>query len=196
MKNISLTYIENESRAARVDDLGRIVIPTEMRKKLNLKTGEPLSLVVATDEDNQPVLLGTQFSSMHPFERRCNKLLHNLVVLAKQNGFGPSMVRIYDDTERLVASDGTNAVRSNSIAKAIGEAVHALLSDHALDNIHSVVDPDEGSAQEMAVFATALRDQFTGNTLGVLALADSTEVVEVLQIAARYAAISFDGRED
>ena len=196
MKNINLSYIENESRAARVDDLGRIVIPTEMRKKLNLKAGEPLSLVVAAGEDNQPVLLGTQYSSMHPFERQCNKLLHTMVVLAKQKGYGPSMVRIYDDTERLVASDGTNAVRSKSMTEAIGEAVHALLSDPALDNIHSVLEPGEGYDHETAIFATSLRDQFTGDPLGVLVLADTNEVVEILQLAAMYAAISFDGRED
>lgn len=195
MKNINLTYNDVESRAARVDDLGRIVIPTDMRKKLNLKAGEPLNLVVATGEDNQPVLLGTQYSSMRPFERKCSQLLTNLVTLAKRKGFGPSIVRIYDDSEHIVTSEGTLAVRSKDITETIEKAVHELLSDPGLDNIHSVFEPGTEFDQETAVFATSLRDQFTGCPVGVLVLADTNEAVEALQMAVQYASLSFDGRE-
>lgn len=196
MNNIKLNYNELDARVARVDDLGRIVIPTDMRKNLNLKTGGPLNLVVAADENNQPVLLGMQYGSMLPFERQCSRLLDNLVTLSKGKGFGPSIIRIYDDAEHLVASAGTYTIRTKNITETIEKAVHELLSDAGLDNIHSVFEPGSESDKETAVFATSLRDQFTGETLGVLVLADTNEVVETLQMAVQYAAISFDGRRD
>lgn len=37
----------------RIDDLGRIVVPKEIRKQLNIKEGEPLELLI--DEDNNIV---------------------------------------------------------------------------------------------------------------------------------------------
>jgi len=49
----------------RIDDLGRVVIPKEIRRTMRIREGDPLEITLA------------------PWERRCFAML----ALAKRNGF-------------------------------------------------------------------------------------------------------------
>ena len=41
----------------RIDDLGRIVVPKEFRRTLNLKEGDPLELFVSEDSDGETLIV-------------------------------------------------------------------------------------------------------------------------------------------
>lgn len=47
----------------RIDDLGRVVIPKEIRRTLCLKEGVPLELYVDNSDENQPMICMTKYKS-------------------------------------------------------------------------------------------------------------------------------------
>ena len=58
----------------RIDDLGRIVIPKEIRKTLRIKEGDPLEIF--TDKEGE-VILKKIFPNRRTL-RICNKLCRNI----------------------------------------------------------------------------------------------------------------------
>ena len=47
----------------RIDDLGRIVIPKEIRRTLSLKEGEPLEFYVDNSDKEHPMICLTKYES-------------------------------------------------------------------------------------------------------------------------------------
>lgn len=47
----------------RVDDLGRIVIPKEIRRSLGVREGEPLEFYLDTTADGHPMICLTKYST-------------------------------------------------------------------------------------------------------------------------------------
>lgn len=59
----------------RIDDLGRVVIPKEIRKTLRIKEGDPLEIF--TDREGQVIL--KKYSPIGELFRICNRLCRNFV---------------------------------------------------------------------------------------------------------------------
>lgn len=52
----------------RIDDLGRIVIPKEIRRRMHIREGEPLELVMINDEEGQ-VIGFKKYDYIDPFDK-------------------------------------------------------------------------------------------------------------------------------
>lgn len=73
----------------RIDNLGRIVVPKEIRKSLHINDGELLNIDI---EDNKIVMYKKQDNSivikfLNIITRSLNKLLHKDVIIFDINGF-------------------------------------------------------------------------------------------------------------
>jgi AbrB family looped-hinge helix DNA binding protein len=76
----------------RMDDLGRVVIPKEIRRNLNLREGDPLELYV----DNQGGIIFRKYNAMGDYDI-------NLVQEVCQEGLEYTAFGIYDrDGEQVV----------------------------------------------------------------------------------------------
>lgn len=78
----------------RIDDLGRIVIPREIRKTLNIREGDPLELFI-TNEGG--VCLQKYNEHLNRFVDMCKPVLE----MAKSKGI---TIDIYDDELRITPS--------------------------------------------------------------------------------------------
>ena len=97
----------------RIDDLGRVVIPRELRKMLNIREGDPLNIQI-TDKE---III----SKYQP-----TKLLEaakNVVEVLASSGIG---VTAYDVYEKKIAGDGDDVanlaeVQESKLVYTIGE---------------------------------------------------------------------------
>jgi AbrB family looped-hinge helix DNA binding protein len=69
--------MKNSGIVRRLDDLGRIVIPKEIRKTLNLKEGD--AMVIEVDSDKRQVIL-TEYNLKPNFEEMWNELKNNKTI--------------------------------------------------------------------------------------------------------------------
>ena len=86
----------------KVDELGRIVIPKEMRRILNIKTGSNVEIII--EEDNAIVLKKfSQISNLHTFADELALELHNIT----------GKVCLVCDEDNVVSSSGGNKKELN-----------------------------------------------------------------------------------
>lgn len=79
----------------RIDELGRIVIPKEIRKKLKIKIGEPLELSVIADDK----FVVKKYSAV-------KEILNIADDLTKSVSYNTKKTCIITDTEKVVSCDG------------------------------------------------------------------------------------------
>ena len=97
----------------RIDDLGRIVIPKEIRKNLRIKEGDNLEVFI--DEEN---IILKKYSMMNKINDLAQELTDAIYTFTKHNVF-------ITDTNTILAGSGTlkkeyiNAPISNFIEKSI-----------------------------------------------------------------------------
>ena len=97
----------------RIDDLGRIVIPKELRKNLRIKEGDNLEIFI----DNEDIIL-RKYSIMNKINDLAQELTDAIYTFTKHNVF-------ITDTDTIIAGSGTlkknylNKPISNFIVKSI-----------------------------------------------------------------------------
>ena len=74
----------------RIDDLGRIVIPKEIRKNLRIKAGENLEILI---NDNKNIIL-KKYNNLSPLDSIANDLGRALYVTIKKNIFITNIEKI------------------------------------------------------------------------------------------------------
>lgn len=124
----------------RIDELGRIVIPKELRRQYKISEGDPLEIYV--DEEGEVILKKySAIQDMHVYAKDYAKSLH------ESTGY-PSLIT--DKDRIVVGSEGTDGLVGTAIGGAIEEAIrtqktviktHAKPSDlstHA-QNVYSMI---------------------------------------------------------
>ena len=98
----------------KIDELGRIVVPKEIRKKLNIKIGEPLELSIIDKE----TFLVKKYSSMSHISYYCDEL-----ALSIQNN--TNKICLITDTSKVIAVGGNNYKQylSKNISKKAYEVI-------------------------------------------------------------------------
>lgn len=111
----------------RVDDLGRVVIPKEVRRNLKIKVGEPLEIYT----DNNQVVF-----KKYEADRDWSKLFDAIRILTK------SEFAIYDDNGDC--RKRTDAVMHKELADYTDEAHFIIVTDEYDNEICTIaIDPDE-----------------------------------------------------
>lgn len=91
----------------RIDDLGRIVIPKELRRTLRIKNGDSLEIFV----DNEDIIL-KKYSPMESIEEAASKYVDSFTQVIKHSV-------IVTDKDRVIAASGP--LKKKYLGKAITE---------------------------------------------------------------------------
>ena len=91
----------------RIDDLGRVVIPKEIRKSLRIKDGEPLEIMVSDDK-----IILKKYSSIEDVYMLLNNLIISVNKIINKN-------IIIFDREKIICSTGnyTSELRGKRISE-------------------------------------------------------------------------------
>ena len=112
----------------RIDDLGRIVIPKEIRKKLKINEGESIEIYV----DNEEHIVLQKYSNLKNIEEISQKLTEAIYSIAKDNV-------VITDNENVIAVSGKN--RKELLNKRISNELINIIKKRnniILDNIDIV----------------------------------------------------------
>ena len=163
----------------RIDELGRIVIPKEIRKTLRIRDGE--SLEIFTENDN---IILKKFSVMSKIEDYADKFTESIYSFIKYN-------IIVTDTDNIIAFSGP--LKKDYLNKPISDYLHNCISRR--DNMHEKykkrinLTENEGVEGTYAI-STIVAD---GDAVGLVVILSEDNVVtevdmRVCQIAARFLA--------
>lgn len=79
----------------RIDDLGRIVIPKEIRRSLKIREGDPLEIFLEKD-----FVCFKRYSALNSLD---DKVLRNALTMATNSGLRP--IAIYDTVSKLCGTE-------------------------------------------------------------------------------------------
>ena len=105
----------------RIDDLGRIVIPKELRRTLRIKNGDSLEIFV----DHEDIIL-KKYSPMESFEEAATKYVDSFNQVIKHNV-------IVCDKDKVIAVSGN--LKKNYLGKSISE-----FTDRSIERRDSFVE--------------------------------------------------------
>ncbi len=103
----------------KVDDLGRIVIPKEIRKKLRIREGDPLEIFI---EKTGEIVL-KKYAPM-------GDMLETVTFYADTLAATSNMCACITDTETVIAASGVQ--RQDYIARAISEDIVNVMEERAI----------------------------------------------------------------
>ena len=129
----------------RIDDLGRVVIPKEIRRTMRIREGDPLEIY--TENDGEVIF--KKYSPVGELSHFSNQFAE---VLAKSSGF-PVMI---SDLDTIVSSFGIP--RKDSVERRISEELESVLEQrktYVYDGVHSLLAAD-GIDRPVAVAAPIL----------------------------------------
>ena len=100
----------------RIDDLGRIVIPIEIRRTMKIRDGDPLEIFV--DKDGEVILKKySAIADLEDFVRELAETLHEAT----------GMICLVTDRDRVVVSTGTG--EREFVQRPIGPVVFRAMED-------------------------------------------------------------------
>lgn len=79
----------------RIDDLGRVVIPKEIRRSLKIREGDPLEIFLEKD-----FVCFKRYSALNSLD---DKVLRNALTMATNSGLRP--IAIYDTVSKLCGTE-------------------------------------------------------------------------------------------
>lgn len=91
----------------RVDDLGRIVIPKDIRQRLNIREGEALEFYISSNPNEAEIILKKYETSDDSFEVRCAEFVH------KKRNIIMGVFYTEDRTTVMLSNGGTETVKRN-----------------------------------------------------------------------------------
>ncbi|MBQ7667916.1 MAG: stage V sporulation protein T [Clostridia bacterium] len=100
----------------RIDDLGRVVIPKEIRKTLRIREGDPLEIF--TDKDGEVIL-----KKYSPIGELSEFALQYAETLAKTSGY----VACITDTDNVIAVSG--ASKREFLEKSVSHELEKIMQD-------------------------------------------------------------------
>ncbi|MBR3554166.1 MAG: AbrB/MazE/SpoVT family DNA-binding domain-containing protein [Clostridia bacterium] len=102
----------------RIDDLGRVVIPKEIRRTMRIREGDPLEIYTAADGE----VIFKKYSPMgelEPYTRQYAEVLHRAT----------AMPAVICDRDRVIAATGR--AKKELLGKRISSALEALMEARA-----------------------------------------------------------------
>ena len=143
----------------KIDDLGRVVIPKEIRKTLRIREGDPMEIYV---EKNGEIIL----KRYAPLGDIVDEVICLADVLAKNTGFSVYIT----DTQSVIASNSKS--KRNNIDRAISTELLDLLEERMLfinkgDNEIKITEKDSENMYLSQVISPIISD---GDIIGSIIL--------------------------
>ncbi|ADU25880.1 stage V sporulation T C-terminal domain-containing protein [Ethanoligenens harbinense] len=145
----------------RIDDLGRVVIPKEIRRTMRIREGDPLEIY--TDNDGEVI-----FKKYSPIGELSNFAAQFAEVLGKSSGY-PVLI---SDRDRIISSFGIP--RKEVLERRVSEELEALLEQrrpYICEDGHHLTAVD-GLEKSVAVAVPILA---AGDMAGAVILLDTEE---------------------
>ena len=151
----------------RIDELGRIVIPKEIRKTLRIKEGENLEIYI----DNESIIL-KKYSSIHSLDEFAQKLTDTISNLLKKN-------IIITDSDSIVAISGE--LKKKYLGQKISDELETIIKSIKISEIE-----ETGSYTYAPIIAN-------GDVLGIVLILSKTETLseaeeQIVKIVANFLA--------
>ena len=171
----------------RIDDLGRVVVPKEIRKTLRIREGDPLEIF--TDREGEIIL--KKYSPMGEMSAFAK---HYAEALAQSTGH---MVSITDkDNHVAVAGNGKKELLNKPVSKKLEDMMEKrkLTMAAGSDKAYIPLIEDEVEAYAYQVICPILSE---GDVIGTVILVnrDSKEAMGEVEKKLAAAAASFLGRQ-
>lgn len=143
----------------KIDDLGRVVIPKEIRKTLRVREGDPMEIYV--EKDGEIIL-----KRFAPLGDIVDEVITLADVLAKNTGFSVYIT----DTQTVIAANSKS--KRNNLDRQISEELLNLLEERMLyinkgDNEIKITDKDTENTYLSQVISPILSD---GDIIGSIIL--------------------------
>lgn len=170
----------------RIDDLGRVVIPKEIRRTLRIKEGAPLEIF--TDREGEIIL-----KKYSPIGELSNFSKEYSEALAQVSGH----IVCITDRDQIVAAAG--GLRKEYIGKLISNQLETIISDReqvisAGDNNYVKITSDEGEDNLPQVVCPIISE---GDAIGavVMIAKDTKNKMGDIELALVKCAAGFIGRQ-
>lgn len=134
----------------KIDDLGRVVIPKEIRKNLKIRVGDPLEIFI--EEDGHIILqkyapMGDMLDIVTSYAKSLNE----------STGFGVCIT----DKETVIAVAGVNS--KDYLARELSENVHNVMEERAIwstknDNTRDLIIDDDSLKYYSQIVAPIISD--------------------------------------
>lgn len=119
----------------RIDELGRLVIPKELRRSLRLKEGDPLELGIAEDEGGR-YLTATPYSPLDCLSVSAGRILNSIYPKLKGNSLSLKLADSFTSSAKGVKTE----VNAADIFKQVRDCNHSL-SDRIMDDVFYLAIP-------------------------------------------------------
>ena len=164
----------------RIDELGRVVIPKEIRSTLRLKSGDPLEIF--TDRDELMLKKYSPIASLDKFSEGTAKSLSDL----------SGMVAVICDTDEVLHASGKN--RKEFSGKSLSSRMDKILKDRKSyvanlsegGDIVPICDGQENSLTAQIIVPIVCN----GDCLGAVALVSSEQGARVEPACCKLAELS------
>lgn len=150
----------------RIDELGRIVIPKEIRKTLRIKEGENLEIYI----DNDTIIL-KKYSSMHSLEELAQKLTDTISNSLKKNV-------LITDNDNIIAISGE--LKKKYLGEKISDELETAIKKRSQileTNIKSI----QLSEKEETGSYTYAPIIVNGDALGLVLILSKTEILSEIE---------------
>lgn len=143
----------------KIDDLGRVVIPKEIRKTLRIREGDPMEIYV---EKNGEIIL----KKFAPLGDIVDEVVCLAEVLAKNTGFSVYIT----DTQTIIAVSSKS--KKNNLDRLIAEPLIGIMEERALwinrgDNPVRITEKDAENTYLSQVISPIISD---GDVIGSIIL--------------------------
>lgn len=128
----------------RIDELGRIVIPKELRRSLRLQENDPLELGIAEDEGGR-YLIASPYSPVDQLPTPAGKLLSNILPKLK----GSPITLILADSFTRTAKGAGATIDATAIFKMVRDE-KTTLSNRVIDDTFYLAIPVHRSDEIIA----------------------------------------------
>ncbi len=146
----------------RIDDLGRVVIPKEIRKTLRIKEGDPLEIGIFNDN-----IILKKYSSIEDFQFMFGILIEKVSNIIKKS------VIVFDRDKIICAS---NSDFSSYINKNISNSIYSLMEERKMNYIGSDIEIiSDVEAKGNFVFSSIVPN---GDVVGGVLILDEKEISE------------------
>ena len=170
----------------RIDDLGRIVIPKEIRRTLRIREGDPLEIF--TDKQGEIILkkysaIGDLGSFVKEYAESLNKTSGHLTCII--------------DKDRIVAASGTDKKEflEKSISAELIEALNqrqTVLANRNDESFIPIIEDEDGLKYNNEIITPIISE---GDVLGAIVLLSPDKQMGEIESKLSHAAAGFFGRQ-
>ncbi len=161
----------------RIDDLGRVVIPKEIRRTMRIREGAPLEIYTGTDGE----VIFKKYSPIGEMSAAAEQLAEALAAVTK-------LSVIICDTDRCIAAN--NIPKKNVLDKNITEELGSIMEDRRVFSGERDAFATEGCDRKICVAAPILS---LGDVCGAVVLLENDEAkaaeeadIRIARVAAEY----------